>query len=80
MSCKHLQELFDLCERYNLKLTGAELVRIVCPTCGVDERCPNVLIEEYDRRHPTGSDAREANSPPTSASLNGDVNTSDTSD
>lgn len=51
MSCKHLQELYALCERYNLKITGAELVRIVCPTCGVDEVCPNVLIEEYERRH-----------------------------
>lgn len=51
MTCKHLQELFALCERYNLKITGAELVRIVCPTCGVDEVCPNVLTEEYERRH-----------------------------
>ncbi|MGQ9504778.1 MAG: hypothetical protein ACUVQG_03255 [Thermogutta sp.] len=51
MSCKHLQELYQLCQRYNLKLTGPELVRIVCPTCGVDEICPNVLIDEYDRRH-----------------------------
>lgn len=51
MSCKHLQELYQLCQQYNLKLTGSELVRIVCPTCGVDEICPNVLMEEYDRRH-----------------------------
>jgi len=51
MSCKHLQELYQLCQQYNLKLTGPELVRIVCPTCGVDEICPNVLMEEYDRRH-----------------------------
>ncbi|WP_347245652.1 hypothetical protein [Thermogutta sp.] len=51
MTCKHLQELYALCERYNLKITGAELVRIVCPTCGVDEVCPNVLTEEYERRH-----------------------------
>lgn len=77
MSCKHLQELFDLCERYNLKLTGAELVRIVCPTCGVDECCPNVLIEEYDRRHPAGSDSVAEDPSPTSASPNGDVIASD---
>lgn len=51
MTCKHLQELYSLCERYNLKITGAELVRIVCPTCGVDEVCPNVLTDEYERRH-----------------------------
>jgi len=55
MSCKHLQELYQLCQQYNLKLTGPELVRIVCPTCGVDEICPNVLMEEYDRRHVEGS-------------------------
>ncbi|ASV75451.1 hypothetical protein THTE_2849 [Thermogutta terrifontis] len=62
MTCKHLQELFALCERYNLKITGAELVRIVCPTCGVDEVCPNVLTEEYERRH--GEVSSEETAPP----------------
>lgn len=59
MSCKHLQELYQLCRQYNLKLTGPELVRIVCPTCGVDEICPNVLMEEYDRRHVQDSDVQK---------------------
>ncbi|HOP77573.1 MAG TPA: hypothetical protein PL064_02075 [Thermogutta sp.] len=69
MSCKHLQELYQLCHQYNLKLTGSELVRIVCPTCGVDEICPNVLMEEYDRRHspeeapPTSADETKVTSP-----------------
>jgi len=68
MSCKHLQELYQLCQQYNLKLTGPELVRIVCPTCGVDEICPNVLMEEYDRRHSqessTNADTPEGNGKP----------------
>lgn len=69
MSCKHLQELYQLCQRYNLKLTGPELVRIVCPTCGVDEICPNVLIDEYDRRHSdeistNSSVSEDSNTPP----------------
>jgi hypothetical protein len=52
MTCKHLKELYSLCEQHHLKLTSTDLVRIVCPQCGVEDVCPSVLSGEYDRRHP----------------------------
>lgn len=51
MTCKHLRELFDKCREHNLKLSSSDLIRIVCPQCGVEEVCPSVLYEEYDARH-----------------------------
>lgn len=52
MTCKHLQQLYDVCERNGLKLSSAELVRIVCPQCGSGEVCPSVLFEHYEAKHP----------------------------
>ena len=37
---------------HNLKLSSSDLIRIVCPACGVADECPSVLCEEYDSRHP----------------------------
>jgi hypothetical protein len=51
MTCKHLKELFALCETHHLKLSSADLIHIVCPQCGVEEVCPSVLNEEYESRH-----------------------------
>ena len=52
MTCKHLKELFTLCEAHDLKLSSSDLIRITCPSCGVEEVCPSVLCEDYDTRHP----------------------------
>ncbi|NUQ66429.1 MAG: hypothetical protein HUU20_28540 [Pirellulales bacterium] len=51
MTCKHLRDLYTLCESHNLKLSSSELIRLVCPQCGVEEVCPSVLTEEYEKRH-----------------------------
>jgi hypothetical protein len=51
MACIHLKHLFELCQENQLKISGPELVRIVCTQCGVQEECPAMLMEEYDRRH-----------------------------
>ncbi|MFO0898817.1 MAG: hypothetical protein U0836_15445 [Pirellulales bacterium] len=51
MACIHLKHLFDLCQQNQLRISGPELVRIVCTQCGVQEECPHILMEEYDRRH-----------------------------
>ncbi len=51
MTCKHLHELYELCEAHRLKLSSTDLIRIVCPQCGVEEVCPSVLAEEYEIRH-----------------------------
>jgi hypothetical protein len=51
MTCQHLKDLYALCEAHNLKLSSADLIRIVCPQCGIEEVCPSVLSEEYEIRH-----------------------------
>ncbi len=52
MTCKHLKDLFEICQRHQLRLSSTDLIRIVCPSCGVEEECPSVLFEEYDAKHP----------------------------
>jgi hypothetical protein len=51
MTCKHLKGLYEICEKHGLKLSSTDLIRIVCPQCGIEEACPSVLCEEYDQRH-----------------------------
>lgn len=51
MVCDHLKELFALCETHQLKIAGADLVRIVCKTCNEHEVCPSMLMDEYDARY-----------------------------
>lgn len=52
MTCVHLKQLYTLCQEENLKISGGDLVRIVCQQCGVQEVCPSVLTDEYDARDP----------------------------
>ncbi len=59
MTCQHLKELYELCRQNNLRLSSSDLIRIVCPHCGVEEVCPAVLCDEYDGRH-----AEDGQSPP----------------
>ena len=51
MTCKHLKQLYDYCQTNNLKLSSTDLIRIVCPQCGVEEVCPSMLSEEYEAKH-----------------------------
>ncbi len=55
MPCRHLHELYEICSTHNLKLSSSDLIRIVCPACGVADECPSVLLAEYDSRHPEES-------------------------
>lgn len=50
MACTHLKQLFQLCEENELKLSGSDLIRVVCGQCGEQEVCPSTLTEEYDAR------------------------------
>jgi hypothetical protein len=63
MACKHLKELFEICQQHNLKLSSTDLIRIVCPSCGVEEVCPSVLSDEYDARHDSLDQDRPEDSP-----------------
>jgi hypothetical protein len=51
MPCKHLKELYEICQTHRLKLSSTDLIRIVCPQYGVEEVCPSVLADEYETRH-----------------------------
>ena len=48
MTCKHLQQLYQLCRDHNLKVGGTDLVRFICEECGAQEVCPSLLMEEYE--------------------------------
>jgi hypothetical protein len=60
MSCKHLKELYEMCMRHNLKLSSTDLIRIVCPQCGVEEECPSLLYRDDEPPPKKGEDAQEA--------------------
>jgi hypothetical protein len=62
MPCVHLRELYAVCQSHDLKLTSGDLIRLVCPQCGVIETCPSVYALEYDAKAeksapPTGQDS-----------------------
>ena len=57
MTCVHLQQLYKLCQDQELKLSGTDLIRVVCTKCGVQEVCPSTLMDEYDAKHPEEDEA-----------------------
>jgi hypothetical protein len=65
MICVHLQELFDLCRENDLKIGGADLIRVVCRQCGQQEVCPSTLVEAPGDQAAAGpiSSARIAHAP-----------------
>jgi len=48
MVCRHLKELYQLCETNQLRLGSSDLIRVVCGQCNEEETCPSVLMDEYD--------------------------------
>ncbi len=58
MVCNHLKELYDLCEKNELRLGSSDLIRIVCRQCEQEETCPSVLTEEYDSLHASDESPR----------------------
>ena len=50
MACIHLQKLYKLCQEQDLKLSGSELIRVVCHQCGEQEVCPSILMDEYEAK------------------------------
>lgn len=62
MPCVHLQQLYKLCQDHELKLSGTDLIRVVCTKCGVQEVCPSTMMDEYDAKHPEGEAIYESTS------------------
>ena len=52
MTCVHLQQLYKLCQEHDLKLSGSDLIHIVCHQCGAKEVCPSTLMEDYGAKPP----------------------------
>ena len=48
MACVHLQELFQLCQENDLKVSGADLVHFVCEKCNRQEVCPMSMLEQQE--------------------------------
>ena len=48
MTCEHLQQLYQLCQKNELKLSSSDLIHIVCKICNKEEVCPSTLTAEYD--------------------------------
>ena len=46
MTCVHLRELYSICQEHDLKITSADLVRIVCKQCGVVDTCPSLMVAD----------------------------------
>jgi hypothetical protein len=43
VTCIHLQSLYKFCQEQDLKLSGSDLIRVVCRQCGGQEVCPSTL-------------------------------------
>jgi hypothetical protein len=69
MTCKHLKQLYDYCQVHNLKLSSTDLIRILCPQCGVEEVCPSVLADEYESKHHEGEGKETNDSQPKTGDL-----------
>ena len=50
MACIHLQKLYSLCQEHQLKLSGSDLIRVVCHECGEQEVCPTTLIDDTKKQ------------------------------
>ena len=50
MTCVHLQKLYQLCHEEGIKLSGSDLIHLVCHQCDKQEVCPSTLTDEYDAR------------------------------
>ncbi|MBC8356172.1 MAG: hypothetical protein H8E66_29700 [Planctomycetes bacterium] len=48
MPCVHLKKLYQLCQDESVKISGADLVHIVCEQCGVKDVCPSMLLEHFE--------------------------------
>lgn len=69
MVCQHLSELYQLCEKHQLRLGGADLIRIVCKQCNQEETCPSVLTNEYDSTYHKNDREPHPDGPPATSEI-----------
>lgn len=75
MSCVHLKKLYALCAEEGMKISGPDLIRIVCTQCGEQEVCPTMLVEQYEAIH-EAKDEADAGAEAVPADASESVNTS----
>lgn len=45
MPCVHLKELYELCEKHELRIASPDAIRIVCRQCEEQDACPTSLTD-----------------------------------
>lgn len=45
MPCVHLKELYELCEKHDLRIGSLDAIRIVCRQCEEQDVCPSSLTD-----------------------------------
>ena len=48
MVCEHLQQLYQLCLDQKIRLSGSDLIHVVCHQCGRHDVCPSNLRDDHD--------------------------------
>lgn len=48
MVCDHLRQLYQLCQEQKIRLSGSDLIHIVCEQCGRHDVCPSNLRADRD--------------------------------
>jgi hypothetical protein len=57
MVCDHLKQLYQLCLDQKIRLSGADLIHIVCQQCGQQEVCPSNLRDDHEGADPASGTA-----------------------
>lgn len=63
MVCDHLKQLYQLCLDQKIRLSGADLIHIVCQQCGQQEVCPSNLRDDHDAADTASAAASRKESP-----------------
>lgn len=45
MPCSHLQELYEVAKKHDLKIAASDAVHIVCRQCNEEDTCPTALTD-----------------------------------
>jgi hypothetical protein len=56
MVCEHLRQLYQLCLDQKIRLSGSDLIHVVCQQCGRKDICPSNLRDDHDDEPVAASD------------------------
>jgi hypothetical protein len=61
MVCEHLRQLYQLCQDQKIRLSGSDLIHIVCEQCGRKDVCPSNLRVDRDDDPAIAGNSNERN-------------------